>query len=193
MTSPPQTNKGGQPYPSPQQAAIYLNQAEYLSYRNPRIASYAQYLLNDPQDLRSKKVGLFSSGLLFSNGTPKPSFNAYRMPVWMPKQTVTRGQSTLIWGGARPAPAGFAATHTPQPVQIQQLFGGVWHTLATVNVNCHHGVPGDPRPVHQQRRPAAGLHLSGDRARAPGRRGRHDDLQPHGPGRRALIAGRGAA
>ena len=69
MTSPPQPNKVGKKFPSPAQAAIYLNESEYLSYRNPRIASYAQYLLDDPQDLRSKKVGLFSSGLLFSNGS----------------------------------------------------------------------------------------------------------------------------
>jgi hypothetical protein len=135
VTSPPQPNKVGKKFPSPPQAAIYLNESEYLSYRNPRIASYAQYLLKDPANLLSKGVGLFSSGLLFANGTPKPAFNAYRMPVWMPKQTVKRGQSALVWGGARPAPAGFAAAHTAQPVQIQQLFGGVWHTLATVNVN----------------------------------------------------------
>jgi hypothetical protein len=135
VTSPPQTSKAGKPYPSPAQAAIYLNEAEFLSYRNPRIASYAQYLLEDPQDLRSKKVGLFSSGLLFANGKPKPTFNAYRMPVWMPKQTVKRGQSALIWGGARPAPGGYAATHVAQVVQIQQLSGGAWNTLATVKVN----------------------------------------------------------
>jgi hypothetical protein len=135
VTSPPQPNKVGKKYPSPAQAAIYLNESEYLSYRNPRIASYAQYLLRDPDDLLSKGVGLFSSGLMFANGTPKPTFNAYRMPLWMPKQTVTKGQNAAIWGGARPAPAGYAATHTSQAVQIQQLSGGVWQTLATVSVN----------------------------------------------------------
>jgi hypothetical protein len=139
VTSPPQPNKVGKRYPSPLQAAIYLNESEYLSYRNPRIASYAQYLLKDPENLLSKGVGLFSSGLLFANGTPKPAFNAYRLPVWMPKQTVTRGQSALIWGGARPAPGAFAATHAAQQVQIQQLSGGVWNTLATVTVNSSTG------------------------------------------------------
>ncbi|HTU28534.1 MAG TPA: cellulase family glycosylhydrolase [Solirubrobacteraceae bacterium] len=137
VTSPPQTSTKSKPYPSPQQAAIYLNEAEYLSYRNPRIASYAQYLLKDPQRLTG--VGLFASGLISANGAPKPAFNAYRMPVWMPQQTVKKGQNTLIWGGARPAPAGYQATHTAQPVQIQQLFGGVWHTLATVNASTSTG------------------------------------------------------
>jgi hypothetical protein len=139
VTSPPQTNKGGPPYPSPLQAAIYLNESEYLSYRNPRIASYAQYLLRDPVNLKGAGVGLFSSGLMFANGTPKPAYNAYRMPVWMPKQTVLRGQSALVWGGARPAPGGFTATHVPQEVQIQQLSGGVWNTLATVTANSSTG------------------------------------------------------
>jgi hypothetical protein len=133
VTSPPQTNKRGKRYPSPLQAAIYLNESEYLSYRNPRIASYAQYLLKDPVTL--KGVGLFASGLMNSDGTPKPALNAYRMPVWMPKQTVRRGQSAVVWGGARPAPGGYQATHTAQQIQIQQLIGGVWQTLATVNVN----------------------------------------------------------
>jgi hypothetical protein len=139
VTSPPQPNKVGKKFPSPAQAAIYLNESEYLSYRNPRIATYAQYLLKDPDNLLSKGVGLFSSGLTFANGTPKPAFNAYRMPVWMPAQTVTRGQSALVWGGARPAPAGFAATHAAQQVQIQQLSGGIWNTLATVTVNSSTG------------------------------------------------------
>src|SRR5579875_2047233 len=61
------------------------------------------------------------------------------MPVWMPKTTVTRGQSALVWGGARPAPAGDQATHTPQQVQIQQLVGGVWQTIATVSANSSTG------------------------------------------------------
>jgi hypothetical protein len=135
VTSPPQTNKGGQPYPSPAQAAIYLNEAEFLSYRNPRIASYAQYLLNDPENLKSAGVGLFSSGLLTANGTPKPAFNAYRMPLWLPTQTVKKGQNTLIWGGARPAAAGYAATKAAQQVQVQQQSGGTWQTIATVTVN----------------------------------------------------------
>lgn len=135
ITSPPQTNKGGKPYPSPAQAAIYLNESEYLSYRNPRISSYAQYLLRDPKNQRYEGVGLFSSGLLFSNGTPKPSFDAYRMPVWMPKQTVTKGENVSIWGGARPAPDGYLATKTPQRVSIELRTSGTWKTIETVTAS----------------------------------------------------------
>jgi hypothetical protein len=133
VTSPPQTNKGGKPYPSPQQAAIYLNESEYLSYRRPWIGSYAQYLLNDPAKL--KNVGLFASGLFTDQGVPKVTLGAYRLPVWMPEQRLRKGQSAYIWGGARPAPAGYAATRTPQRVQLQQLRGRAWKTLTTVTVS----------------------------------------------------------
>ncbi|HTW13018.1 MAG TPA: hypothetical protein VME01_09755, partial [Solirubrobacteraceae bacterium] len=137
ITSPPQTNKGGKAYPSPAQAAIYLNESEYLSYRNPRIDSYAQYLINDPAKL--KGIGLFASGLFTSSGKAKPALDAYRMPVWLPKQKVKKGQNTYIWGGARPAAAGYAATRTAQQVELQQLQGGTWQTLRTLNVNRNTG------------------------------------------------------
>ena len=36
ITRPP----SGKGFPSPAKAAVYLNQAEYLSYKNPRLATY---------------------------------------------------------------------------------------------------------------------------------------------------------
>ena len=44
ITRPPK----GAPYPSPTTAAYFINWAEYLSYKNPRVKSYMQYLLTDP-------------------------------------------------------------------------------------------------------------------------------------------------
>jgi hypothetical protein len=137
VTNPP--FKSSKPYPSPATAAIYLNEAEYLSYKNPRIATYAQYLLNDPPTISG--VGLFASGLSFSDGKPKPAFNAYRLPLWMPKQSVSRSASTEIWGGARPAVFGFVQDKTPQSVQIQEQANASapWTTLATETVNKTNG------------------------------------------------------
>ena len=43
LTSPPQEK--GRGYPSPALAAVELNQAEYLSYKNPRVAAYSQYVI----------------------------------------------------------------------------------------------------------------------------------------------------
>ncbi len=179
------------PYPSPVQAAIYLNESEYLSYRNPRVASYAQYLLNDPAKL--KNTGLFASGLYTDRGAAKPALTAYRMPVWLPKQRVKKGQSALIWGGARPAPAGYAATKARQQVQVQQRQGGAWQTIATVTVSRTTGYSttyyrftrsGSVRLAFSY--PSTGFALP------VGVAGIHD-LQPRGPGDRSLKDGGRAA
>ena len=77
---------------SPNTAAVYLNWAEYLSWRQRRIRSYAQYLLVDPA------LGNFASGLEFSGGKPKPTYAAYRMPVFLPTTSSRRGRSLEVWG-----------------------------------------------------------------------------------------------
>jgi hypothetical protein len=100
----------------PATAATYLNWAEYISWANPRIRSYDQYLLVDPQ---STANSTFVTGLYFATGTPKPSFFAYRMPIFLPISSAPSGQSIAVWGCVRPA--GFAARQTgrQQVVQIQ--------------------------------------------------------------------------
>ena len=132
VTSPPQPK--GRGYPSEGTAASYLNQAEYLSYKNGRVRSYAQYLLKDPPNLLSKHVGLFSSGLLTDKNKAKPAFNAYRLPLWMPHQSVKRNSRPEVWGAARPAHFASVSNRSGQRVRIQlQANGrGSWKTLATV-------------------------------------------------------------
>ncbi len=127
ITSPPQGKGDGDP--SPALAAIELNQAEYLSYRNPRVAAYSQYLITDPPP--DPDPG-FSSGLYTSHGTPKATLNAFRMPLWLPSTTVRRGTSTEIWGGARPAAF---PDETSRLVDIQMQNGGhgPWKTITTVD------------------------------------------------------------
>jgi hypothetical protein len=133
ITSPPKPR--GQGYPSGAKAAVELNQAEYLSYKNRRVASYSQYLINDPA---TATKGGFASGLYTSKGKPKPTLDAYRLPVWLPKQTVHAGSSAEIWGGARPA--GFAASGG-RTVQIQMQKGGKgpWTTIQTVTAAARTG------------------------------------------------------
>ena len=58
---------------SPATAAYYINWAEYLSWRNPIVASYDQYLLADPPGHYP-----FSSGLETSAGKKKATYNAFR-------------------------------------------------------------------------------------------------------------------
>lgn len=133
VTNPPYKHAN---YPSPAKAAIYLNQSEYMSYKNRSVGSYAQYLLTDPPTPKpNEKGGLFASGLVFADGSDKPGYDAYRLPLWMPKQSVKRGARAEVWGGARPAVYSSSAS----TVEIQQRSGGAWKTLATERVNRSNG------------------------------------------------------
>jgi hypothetical protein len=133
ITNPPYLARGNHNYVSPATAAIYINWAEYLSWKNPRIASYMQYLLVDPPPSAGPYAG-FASGLYFSDGKPKADLPAYEVPVFMPKTNLSDGQSAEVWGEARASRAMQTDTTQPQPVQIQfQPSGkGAWTTLQTI-------------------------------------------------------------
>jgi hypothetical protein len=89
---------------SPTTAAAYLNWAEYISYRNPRIQSFMQYLLQDPLPAtKADGYGGFASGLETFHGAPKASYAAWRMPIFMPQTKGQRGNSLEVWGDVRPA------------------------------------------------------------------------------------------
>jgi hypothetical protein len=123
---------------SPSTAAYYINWAEYLSYRNSRIASTMQYLLVDPNPVKAPEYGGFASGLILFGGGHKPAYNAYRLPLFLPVTTAGRGHSLEVWGCVRPAH--FARLDTagiPQQVQIQfqPASGGAFTTLRTITVN----------------------------------------------------------
>jgi hypothetical protein len=130
ITSPPQPP--GRRYPSPAKAAAYLNQAEYLSYKNPRVASYGQFLLNDPLVSPSHPKAGFSSGLYTDLGAPKATLYAYRLPVWLPKRTARAGSRVEIWGCVRPAAFAGASARTAA-IQMQRDGRGAWITIRMVD------------------------------------------------------------
>ena len=88
---------------SPAKQATYLNEAEYMTWRDPRVQTLSQYLLKDDRLVDGARYSAFASGLEFINGTAKPSFAAYRLPIWMPSVRVKRGHSLEVWGCVRPA------------------------------------------------------------------------------------------
>ncbi len=98
---------------NPVLASIYLNWAEYLSWRDPRIASWDQYQLPDP------RRGNFATGLLFADGTPKALYYAYRLPVFMPVKTASQGHALEVWGEVRPARFARSVTGRAQSVAIE--------------------------------------------------------------------------
>ncbi|MGA2925456.1 MAG: hypothetical protein ABSG43_05580 [Solirubrobacteraceae bacterium] len=120
---------------TPQLAAYYLNWAEYLTWRDPRIKSYDQYLLQDPSS------GIFASGLLFPNGQPKPAFYAYRMPIYLPVTSAPAKQALEVWGCVRPFDYARLETRTRQRVQIQFQSNsrGPFATVTAVSLTNRHG------------------------------------------------------
>jgi hypothetical protein len=126
----------GVPLPT---AALYLNQSEYLSWRNPRIRSYDQYLLSDPgAGARTD----FDTGIEFGDGRPKPYvYDAYRMPLYLPVTRAHRGARLEVWGCVRPAPVVAARTGRPQRVSIQFEAEGTsrFRTLRSLRLTDRHG------------------------------------------------------
>jgi hypothetical protein len=140
ITHPPNAKR----YVSPATAAYYINWAEYLSWKQPRVASTMQYLLYDPPpDAINQGDGGFSSGLLFSDGRPKPTYAAYRLPLYLPVTSTRRGRPLEVWGCIRPARYAIFDTGEPQTAQIQFAPGsrGAYAPVATVTVgnpnNCY--------------------------------------------------------
>lgn len=116
--------------PSPAEAAAWLNEVEYISWRSQRIRSYDQYLLEDP----SLSASQYDTGLVALDGRRKPDvYAAFRMPIWLPRTTGPARSPLVVWGCVRPAPS----TGRPQRVAIQlaSLGSSDFRTVRTVTVN----------------------------------------------------------
>ena len=132
QTSPPGPPEGTV---SPATAAYYLNWAEYLTWQDPRLRSYDQYLLQDGPG------GYFTTGLKFVNGTPKPTYAAFRMPLYLPVRSTSSGHPLEVWGGVRPAHNAQLATHKAQRVEIQfkPASASAFKTVRTVTLTDRYG------------------------------------------------------
>jgi hypothetical protein len=121
-----------------QVAAAYLNWAEYISSRSPRIRSWDQYLLVDPP---TGGPSHFVTGLEFANGVQKPSYAAYRMPIYLPATRASSGHELEVWGCVRPARYARLDTGAPQRVQIQlrPRAGSAFKTVRTVTITDPNG------------------------------------------------------
>jgi hypothetical protein len=97
----------------------------------------AQFLLYDSRPQTQYPVGSpqywqsFQTGLRYADGKPKPSFDSYRLPIFLPRATFDRGASVLVWGMLRPAPNG-ARDHAL--IQWRPLHGS-YRTVAAVTTN----------------------------------------------------------
>jgi hypothetical protein len=116
QTNPPDRPSG---VPLAQQAR-WINEVDWIAYQNPRIESVAQYVLSDERSIAGSQTGL-----RFRNGRAKPSYAAYRLPLWV----VRRGGRTSLWGQVRDGGIGTRAT-----VSYQARRGGGWRTFRTVSI-----------------------------------------------------------
>jgi hypothetical protein len=126
QTNPPET--GIARAVAPAQAAAWANLAEWMSWRDPRVLSWDQYLLNDPPDGESN----FDTGLNFHSGAHKALFDAFRMPVYLPSQTGKSGHALEVWGCVRPVR--YVHSRKPQMASVQwkPASGGAFKTVKRV-------------------------------------------------------------
>ncbi len=85
--------------------AEYDALAEYIAWKNPRVAAFSQYLLHDDptggppgSGVHGGTVG-FQTGLESLGGNPKPLYYAWPIPLVVSKQ----GRGFSLWGLVRPA------------------------------------------------------------------------------------------
>jgi hypothetical protein len=105
---------------SPANQAQYINWADWIAYRNPRVRSVGQYILRDGG-------ARFHTGLRYTTGAPKPSYGAYRLPLFV----VRSGSAHVrVFGQVRPLRAG----GTQVTLEHKRSAGAAWRRLATITV-----------------------------------------------------------
>ena len=80
--------------------AAYLNQAEWIAWRNRDVRTLAQFLLRDDGRPTDRT---FQSGLRTVRGARKVAWSAYRFPIHIARPAVPAGQRLRVWGVPRPA------------------------------------------------------------------------------------------
>ena len=121
-------------------APSYLNWAEYISWRNSRVRSFDQYLLADPPSATASK---FDSGLEFADGSPKATLAAFRLPIYLPQTTGSRGSALEVWGCLRPARYAGTGGADLGKVEFSRLATGPFTTGQSVSAsasNCYFDV-----------------------------------------------------
>ena len=119
--------------------AAWINEAEYIAFKNPNVRAVNQFLLVDdapvagvdPKKNPRLAYRTFQSGLQSLAGKRKPSYKAYMTPIFVKQPNVRRGRSTGVFGMLRPAGAG--ATERAR-IQFRARGAKRWRTRKTVTV-----------------------------------------------------------
>lgn len=121
----------------PGDGARWWSQAERQTRADPRVAALTQFLMLDDEPDSAHRSGTrgfwgtWQSGLRFADGTPKPLYDAFRLPFVVSPRAA--GEPVELWGLVRPAAAAGAL---PTEVRLQFLprGAGAWQEAGTVRV-----------------------------------------------------------
>jgi len=105
---------------SPLLQARYVGEAALQAYRAPRVDMLIHYLYRDEPN-----VARFQSGLVRLNGTAKPAYAAFELPL---AEANRRTSTTSLWGQIR-APGGGSSA------RLERHAATGWRTLATLEAN----------------------------------------------------------
>jgi hypothetical protein len=85
----------------------YIDEGEYMTWQDRYVRSLAQFELVDDGPKPDTRSGsraywsTFQTGLEYSSGAHKPSYQAFMLPLWLPN--ARRGADRTVWGQLRPA------------------------------------------------------------------------------------------
>jgi hypothetical protein len=125
QTNPPDKSTG-QPI---SKVPYYLNASEYLTWTDPRVATYSQYLLVD--DPESETVS-FQTGLRFVDGKKKEAiYAAFQTPLMVFK-TASKNRIT-VWGCLRAKKPGTTTA------KLEVKSGNSWSAVKSIPVSASSG------------------------------------------------------
>jgi hypothetical protein len=111
QTNPPDTFLGV----PPKRQATLLSLAAMRAWRLPRVTMLIQYLYRDEPVLSR-----FQTGLVFVDGRPKPSLQAFELPFAEMRRV---GFETTVWGQIRTGPSG------RRRYRLEILHGNEWKAV----------------------------------------------------------------
>jgi hypothetical protein len=113
------------------QQETWINEGEFMTWQDPYVKAISQFELvdNGPKAMTAPGSraywSTFQMGLEFANGNQKPSYDAFRVPIWLPQARA--GSNVTVWGQLRPA------DHTQIQyglVEYSTSTSGSWQTLS---------------------------------------------------------------
>jgi hypothetical protein len=137
-TNPPDPRGGA----TAEQQPEWLARAAFLAWRNPRVTSFAQFLVQDigPDTRRPAtdplRWGDYQTGLYDFHGNPKPAARAFAMPFWI-ERAIGPGDTpgAFVFGQVRRG-------GTPSEVMLQRLGRRGYDPVVSLPAGAGGGVEG---------------------------------------------------